>query len=238
MFGLTLVILSALIYYIHYLIFHDAHHIFLYLIGDIAFIPIDVFIVTLIIENLLNSRDKRSRLKKMNMVIGTFFYDVGVRLLEIFSNYDKNISDLRSSLTLNQQWTTEQFNKTIIKLQDFEPNMRIDRDDLIFIRDFLLNKRDFLLSLLANPNLLEHESFTDLLWASFHLTEELAKRNDLTKIPDPDLEHLAGDVKRAYKSSLSEWTKYMKHLKADYPYLFSLAMRTNPFNPSAKVEVM
>jgi hypothetical protein len=29
----------------------------------------------------------------------------------------------------------------------------------------------------------------------------------------------------------------MEHLKNDYPYLFSLAVRTNPFNPNATVEV-
>jgi hypothetical protein len=29
----------------------------------------------------------------------------------------------------------------------------------------------------------------------------------------------------------------MKHLKIDYPYLFSLAVRTNPFNPDASPEV-
>jgi hypothetical protein len=29
----------------------------------------------------------------------------------------------------------------------------------------------------------------------------------------------------------------MKHLKADYPYLFSLAVRTNPFDANASVEV-
>jgi hypothetical protein len=29
----------------------------------------------------------------------------------------------------------------------------------------------------------------------------------------------------------------MQHLKTDYPYLFSLAVRTNPFDPDAKVEV-
>lgn len=30
---------------------------------------------------------------------------------------------------------------------------------------------------------------------------------------------------------------YMKHLKEDYPYLFSLAVRTNPFDPNASAEV-
>lgn len=29
----------------------------------------------------------------------------------------------------------------------------------------------------------------------------------------------------------------MQHLRATYPYLFSLAVRTNPFNPDVKVEV-
>lgn len=31
---------SALVYWIHYRIFHDAHHIFIYLVGDIAFVPL------------------------------------------------------------------------------------------------------------------------------------------------------------------------------------------------------
>jgi hypothetical protein len=29
----------------------------------------------------------------------------------------------------------------------------------------------------------------------------------------------------------------MRHLRDDYPYLFSLARRTNPFDPAARVEV-
>ena len=34
-----------------------------------------------------------------------------------------------------------------------------------------------------------------------------------------------------------EWLSYMEHLKSDYPYLFSLAVRTNPFDPNASVQV-
>jgi hypothetical protein len=30
-----------------------------------------------------------------------------------------------------------------------------------------------------------------------------------------------------------EWLSYMHHLRKTYPYLFSLSMRTNPFNPDA-----
>jgi nitrate reductase gamma subunit len=58
--GLLLVLLSAVSYLAHYAIFGDAHHIFIYLVGDIAFVPIEVLLVTLIIHRLLESREKRS----------------------------------------------------------------------------------------------------------------------------------------------------------------------------------
>jgi hypothetical protein len=93
------------------------------------------------------------------------------------------------------------------------------------------------LLILQNPNLLEHETFTELLWAVFHLTEELAKREDTKNLSAKDYEHLSGDIKRAYTLLISEWLDYMKHLKDKYPYLFSLAIRTNPFDPSASVEM-
>jgi len=40
-------------------------------------------------------------------------------------------------------------------------------------------------------------------------------------------------MKRAYILLVSQWLNYMKHLKSDYPYLFSLAVRMNPFDPNA-----
>jgi len=96
----------------------------------------------------------------------------------------------------------------------------------------LVGKRDFLVRLLENPNLLEHESFTDLLWAAFHLTEELDARGGFHGLPDTDRQHLAGDVKRVYSQLALQWLAYMEHLKTDYPYLFSLALRMNPFDPN------
>lgn len=105
--------------------------------------------------------------------------------------------------------------------------------DLAELHNFLVEKRDFMVRLLENPVLLEHESFTELLRAVFHLTEELASREDVTQLPDSDREHLAGDIKRAYTILGDSWLDYMKHLQGNYPYLFSLAMRTNPFDQEA-----
>ncbi|MGC9554225.1 MAG: hypothetical protein ACP5EK_02835 [Thermoplasmatota archaeon] len=67
-----------------------------------------------------------------------------------------------------------------------------------------------------------------MLRAVFHLTEELAHRKDFSGLPDTDLGHLATDIRRAYVLMVHEWLDYMQHLKDNYPYLFSLALRTNP----------
>jgi hypothetical protein len=90
-----------------------------------------------------------------------------------------------------------------------------------------------LVRLLENPTLLEHESFTNLLWAVFHLAEELAARGSFTQLPQTDYQHLAGDIKRIYVLLVHQWLNYMEHLKDNFPYLFSLAMRTNPFDQEA-----
>ena len=72
--------------------------------------------------------------------------------------------------------------------------------------------------------------FNESFW---NLTEELEIREDLTQLPLADYTHLAGDATRAYGLLVHEWLEYMKHLKDNYPYLFSLAMRTNPFDQEA-----
>jgi len=91
--GTTLVILSAIVYFLHFLIFRDVHHIMIYLIGDIAFVFLEVLMVTVVIHELLNRREKRQRLEKMNMVIGAFFSEVGTELLRKISDWDDDSLD-------------------------------------------------------------------------------------------------------------------------------------------------
>jgi hypothetical protein len=44
-------------------------------------------------------------------------------------------------------------------------------------------------------------------------------------------------MERVYRLIVLEWLNYMRYLKASYPYLFSFAMRTNPFEERASVVV-
>ncbi len=234
--ALALVVLSALIYAVHFLVFRDVHHIFIYLVGDVAFVPIEVLLVTLIIHRLLSLREKRSLLKKLNMVIGAFFSEVGTDLLKKFIVLDEDFDDVRQNLLLKKEWTRRDFLQAGKRMDEYDYSIEVKPEGLDDLRDFLLAKREFLLRLLENPNLLEHESFTNLLWAVTHLTEELAQRDTVYGLPAADYAHLAGDIQRAYTRTIAEWLKYMEHLQRTYPYLFSLALRTNPFDPDASPE--
>ncbi len=232
--SLILVIASALTYTIHYFIFRDLHHIFIYMLGDFGFLFLDVLLVILLIERLLSRREKRSIMNKLNMVIGTFLSEVGLELLRKFSNFVINSQNLERQLELSSDWEKKDFKKAMAAVQNFPYEIKIDKSSLLEIREFLLSKRSFLMRLLENPNLLEHERFTDLLWAVFHLTEELVFRGDLLEnLPDTDYEHLNIDLRRAYSKLTIEWISYTAHLKESYPYLYSLAARVNPMNPQA-----
>jgi hypothetical protein len=236
-FGTVLIALSATLYYIYFLIYHDARHIFTYLLEAMAFVPIQVLLVTLIVESFLNVREKNNKMAKLNMVIGTFFSDTGTELAEYFFGFDTDAENIRSDLVIADAWTNEKFNSAVDSLRKHKYDLQMEKIDLEGLRVRLLDKRKFLMRLLENPNLLEHDNFTDMLWAIFHLIEELIQRQSLKDLPENDKKHLLGDMKRAYRAIIFEWIDYMRHLKTAYPYLFSLAMRTNPFNPKASVYV-
>lgn len=231
--GLSLIVLSIMFYILHYVFFRDAHHIFIYLLGDIAFVFIEVLLVTIIIHRLLNEREKQARLEKMNIVIGAFFSEVGNRLLTLTSDCDPNLNIIRKQLIISTDWSKKDFTDVSKRLKKYDYQIDIQKVHLKDLHSFLLGKSNFLLRLLENPNLLEHESFTELLRAVFHLTEELVARKSLQKLPASDQEHLSGDIKRAYILLIHQWLGYVKYLQKDCPYLFSLIIRMNPFNENA-----
>ena len=237
LFGSLLIFLSVLFYAFHYAVFHDMHHILIYLIGDIAFVFIEVLLVTLIIHQVLTEREKRSMLQKLNMVIGAFFSEVGTPLLAHFRGFDTNASRFADRLDVNADWSQEDFQQMRDALRRHDCRIDSRAGDLKGLQEFLVEKRSFLIRLLENPNLLEHEQFTELLWAVFHLSDELSHRPTVEKLPMADYQHLAGDIKRACSLLTREWLSHLEHLQVSYPYLFSLAVRTNPFNPTASVEV-
>lgn len=229
----ALISISAVFYAIQVSIFHKTEDTFFYMLQDIAFVPVQVLLVTLFLNQLLTMREKRALLKKMNMLIGTFYIEVGTDLMKQLYRFGTDLSPVRERMLVTGKWTAGDFANARAAVKDAHYGVDSRTGNLADLKTFLSAKRTFLLSLLANPNLLEHDAFTDLLWAVFHLVEELAVREDFSSLPKTDYDHLSGDIRRAYSQLLVEWLAYMSHLKEDYPYLFSLAVRMNPMDEHA-----
>ncbi|HTY90073.1 MAG TPA: hypothetical protein VMC84_02755 [Methanocella sp.] len=228
--GLIFVAVSVVLYIVHYLIFQNFYFLSEYTLFYFAWLPIEVLVVTLVLDQLLEMRDLQERMEKLNMVIGVFFSESGTFLLHELSGSDPDIENIRQDLVVGQKWTDRQFDEASQRIKQHPHHVDINQIDLEKLKNFLVSKREFSVRLLENPVILEHESFTELLMAVFHLTEELEFRKNLKSLPDSDLNHIKGDIERVYARLIGTWLDYMKYMKKWYPYLYSLSMRTNPFD--------
>ena len=233
----VLILASAGIMWAHVLIFHDEMHMWFYLVHDLGFLPLEVLLVGIVIERLLSARERRNRQYKLYMVIGAFFSAVGQQLLGLMARLACNQTEIFEHAAVGPDWSEAQIKQAIAWSKGKLFDIRAAPEPLDDFRRLLTEHREFMLRLLENPTLLEHEEFSDLLWAVFHLQEELGARNQLDSPLESDLKHLESDIERAYTQLITQWLQYMIHLKRDYPFLFSLAARMNPLRPGACAEV-
>ena len=228
--GIILIILSTLFYIIHFFLFRDIHHIFIYLLGDIAFVFIEVLLVTLVLHRLLHHREREALRKKTNMLKGAFFSEVGTDLLRMLAVFEGENSQVSQRLAVPGDWSERAFLK--IREEFLYDNLDIDsrKGDLEAVIEFLRGKKPFLLSLLLSNSLLENETFTNLIWSVFHLMEELDKQPRLKDLPEPDRRHIEEDIRRVYHFLLGSWMDFIEHINVNYPFLHSMAVKNNPFD--------
>ena len=232
--SIGLVLLTVGLYGLHFYLFHDARHIFIYLLGDIAFLPV---------AGPVRHPDHQPAAQRTRQARQAEEAEHGHRHLSSARRaasccgaswaLKRTTTALKAAVIHDRHWGDRDFKKLQLRLSGYEYAIDPGRSSLAELKVFLVSRRAFLLALLGNPNLLEHDKFTDLLWAVFHLTDELVYREDFAELPATDLQHLAQDLRRAFHLLVLEWLAYMQHLKQSYPYLFSLAIRTNPFDPDA-----
>jgi hypothetical protein len=232
-----LIAASTLGYSVQVMEFHREKDTFFYLLQDLAFLPVQVLLVTLVVNRWFQVRERDELIKKTNIVVGIFFIEIGNELLKYFSEFDVNIDDMRKIADIKSNWTNRDFILMKKRLSNHVYTIDCHCANMIDLKELLVGKREFILGLLANPGLVENTGFSELLWAISHLTQELGFRNDLDHLPDSDYEHLAVDVRRAYILIVQEWVSYIRRLEVSHPYMYSLMVRTDPFalNQSAIV---
>jgi len=219
----VLVISSLLIYLIQDSIFHRTEDTLFYIFQDLAFLPFEVAIVTFIIDKLLHRMEQQQKMKKINVLISTFFTEIGSSVFLTMSHFDRKNNNF--SLIVNR-YEKKEINKSQAKklILSLDYDIFAYPEKLESLAMDLVEKKSFLINLLENSNLLEHDSFTDMLWAVFHVADELQNRNvDYSSLPEEDITHLSADILRAYTALAREWIGYMIYLHDEYPYLYKTA---------------
>lgn len=241
-FSILMIILIIIIYGSNYLVLGDAEHIISYIWTHLGFIPVDILIVAFLLDEIIEKKEKEAMLEKLDMLMSTFFSEVGNELISQLSaanKYKTNTENLKSI----KNWDQKDYDNKLAELKntsiDFSADIAPeDREEFLEnLRAFLVEKREFIINLINNPNLLEKEEFTGLINAILHLDEELEHRQDLALVSDADFGHLNGDMQRVYDKLVHEWVYYLKYLHKNYPYMIALIIRTNPFDEDADVYV-
>ncbi|SHJ25244.1 hypothetical protein SAMN02745751_02093 [Dethiosulfatibacter aminovorans DSM 17477] len=233
---IVLLLASSILYAIHYQLFHDFHHVAFYLMEDLAFIPIEVIFVSLIIHKAIEDQEREKIREKTNVLVSVFFSEAGNGLLKELISSDDEIHSLKSIIEENVHFSPKELKVMRDGLNNHSYKLNLDSDDLCSIKDMIASHKGFILNLIQNPHLIEHDGLTDLILAMLHLIEELGARKDLDAASREDVEHLTGDVERVYSRLAKEWLSYMGYQKKEYPFLFSFATRSNPFSDENNIE--
>lgn len=237
--SLFLVLASLLIFLLKILIIGDdgESNTLSYIFNALGFLPINVLLVTLILNSLLARRAKREQQEKMKMIVGLFFSELGTTMLHMIVGCDTRVETVRTNLAVQMTWKPAEYRAAAEFLKTYAPDLVPDTGALAAIRTELAGKHEFLLGLVENPVFLEGEKVADLMQALFHLSEELCDRGNLAELPASDLRHLTGDLTRVYVPLAELWLSHMEYLSARYPYLLSLSLRKSPFREQRDVVV-
>lgn len=227
--GTFLVTLSILLHFGHYAIFRDAHHLFIYLLADIAFVPLEVFFVSLVFERIIEVQNASQNKKKVYMLVEIFYIELGNSLLKKFSNADKAVKQCVNTLQPNMKWDQDEFKVLKKAISGMSNTIDVAKLNIIEIYKLLNLNKPMLINMISNPALTENGTFSNTLIATFHLLDELSSR-DLEALSEEDLLHIKVDIERTYKGLAEDWVLYMEHLSKEYPFLYYSAIKNNPFN--------
>jgi voltage-gated potassium channel len=112
------------------------------------------------IEYMIDERERRTRIEKLNMIIGIFFSEVGTKLIKKMSSHDPAIDEIRSVLIVSDNWSDAEFTRARTVLENHPYKLECPPVLLEDLHAFLMHHKGFLLALLENPQLIEHDSFT------------------------------------------------------------------------------
>lgn len=186
---LVLSMISGCIYGLQVLLFHDLRNTEFYIMQDLAFIPISIAITTVVVGNIVARRSREEAAEKAGMLRTMFFSDIGRILMKKINAISEPSIPVYSGKGMSVQKQQEIIRSTAV-------TVHTDRDTYEFIRAFLNEKKQDLITLSGNNNLMDQDDFTQLLGGLFHLLDEFSLRGSYEELSESDISHMNDDFAR------------------------------------------
>ena len=96
-------------------------------------------------------RERAERLKKLNMIIGVLFSELGIRLLRLFGEKDPAIGEIRAALVVKDAWSEDDFKHAFGLLNNHSYAVKSQDFNLETLRDRLKKREDFMIAVAGKP---------------------------------------------------------------------------------------
>ncbi|MCR5666902.1 MAG: hypothetical protein K6G01_08735 [Eubacterium sp.] len=212
-----LLAVAVCIYLLQMFLFKEPRTTFFYLLQDLAFIPISIAVTTIVVGEVIGQRDKRESERKTRMLTSTFFTAMGMDLTESMKHMvvvDQELEDVvenRCTMNLEQR---------LAFIEHKHVAMQAKKECFDEVKKLICGWETELLVISSNPLLLEHEDFSRLLFAIFHLIDEFRIRGDYDLLTQEDLRHYNEDFETTYKLLLKNMITNVRYQKQTYPNLY------------------
>jgi hypothetical protein len=120
---------SLLLYLVDFVFLRDWRSLWASALTNLAFLPISVIVITLIIDRLLSVRDRSVRLERLNMLISAFFSHLGTGLLTMLAARDGKCGYLLDHFGTAEAWEGRHLRETKQHLSGHSYELSVNADD-------------------------------------------------------------------------------------------------------------
>lgn len=226
---LLLLCVSALLYAIHYLIFRDLHHLAIFGLHELAFVPLEVILVTLGLDQLVEKTHREEARSKVSIIETLYFNESGSTMLRYLTSFDPDAARLRELLQVTQDWRSSDFRQAIRQLKSYPFLLDLDRIDFFGLHYHLSQRHEYYRSMLENPALTQSEAFTEMIMKIYLLWEELDGRTNLYQLPEKDRSYLAELLHEIYRELTEYWLDNVYNHSIHNRFRLHRAIESNPF---------
>ena len=226
---LMLLCFSAVMYVVHYLIFRDFHHIAIFFVHDIAFMPLEVILVTLFFDRIIEKTNEKENRSKLSIIETLFFNESGGNMLRYLTSFDPQSHHLSEILQVTEDWKSSDFINAKKQLSNYSFHLDVSRVDFFGLHYHLDERHNYYRNILENPALTQSNEFTEMVMKIYLMWEELDCRTDLYNLNDAEKNYLGSLLTEIYQELVTYWLdNAYNHSIHNRPRLHRL-VETNPF---------